>query len=272
MGTPPSLNDKPKGGVTGGTEPLPGPLVEFLRDVIRSPDEYKGIASNEKGSTDASGELKGLLSSSGHTKSTVMTSPQHNFPTAFREVQSSSSEFSQIFQSGGMLKQMNATSPKFRPGIALHNSTLSPMAAETSRSSSRSSRTDIQTKPGDKTTTTQPHPLQTPQPLATPTQQPTEPRTQTSPLGRNGRRVDGGAPGPPDDGPPGPSGDGPPGSHRDGTPAPPRRHRPAATPTPTGTPEPAASTGSSRVTERSGGGCCSCILSFFKSCIKACKC
>ncbi|KAI0288570.1 hypothetical protein BC826DRAFT_680105 [Russula brevipes] len=220
MGTPPtsSLNDKPKGGVAGGTEPLPGPLVEFLHDVIRSPDKHKEIVSNEKGSTDASGALKGLLPSSGHTKTTAMTSQQHNFPIAFRAVQSagSSSDFSQISQSGGMLKQVNTTNPKLQSGIALPNSALSLPAAETSRSSSRSSRMDI------------------------PTQRPTETRTQTPLLGRNGRRTDGGAPGPPGGGPPGPphGGDGSPGSHRDGTSGPAREHRPAATWTPTEAPRP----------------------------------
>ncbi|KAI0288975.1 hypothetical protein BC826DRAFT_971219 [Russula brevipes] len=246
----PTVISEPKSGATGGSEPIPEPLVEFLRDVIHSPDGYKGIVSNEKRPTVASGELKGFLPSSGHTKTTAMTSPQNNSQsaTAFYSVQPSDGQFAQISQSGGTLKQPNATNPKFRSGIALHNSALSPPAAETTRSSSRSSRMDIPPKPSDKTTTTQPHPLQTPQPLATPNQQPTETRTQTPPLGRNGMPADGGAPGPPGGGPQGPPGDDG-GSHRDGTPGPPRGRRPAATSAPAEAPRRAARAESQRQPE-----------------------
>ncbi|KAI0288974.1 hypothetical protein BC826DRAFT_642781 [Russula brevipes] len=261
--TSPSPIDQPNGRVTGETETLPEPLL-VVRDVLRSPDEYKGIVPPNADKLvvpigNVSRELEGLLPSSGHTKTTAMA-PPHNSPIAFRSVHPSSSDFPPILQTGGRSKQVAATNSKFRPEIALHNSTLSPMGPETSRSSSRSSRMEIQTKPDDETTKTQPHHLQISQSQANPAQQPSSSAafTQLFPPAH--------APcGPPE--PPGVAG----------------RQKPpfAGRPTPLSSPNPPFSGRPKPRVARSPSpgpgppcwqGCCSCFLSFFKCCSSLFKC
>jgi hypothetical protein len=245
--TSPSSIDKPKGRVTGETEALPEALV---RDVLRSPDEYKGIVSpnaDEPVSTGGSRELEGLLPSSGHTKTTAMP-PPHNSPIAFRSVHSTSYGFSPILQPGDMLKQVATTNSKIRPTIPSHNPTSSPLATRTSRSSSRSSRMDIQTKAGDETTKTPSYHLQTSQPQANPALQPSEAYTQLSPLERNGRRTDSGQPEPPGGEPPKPP-DGVPPEPSDGPPNLPFAGKPKSAE------KPKPPTGPSN-----RQGCCSCFL------------
>ncbi|KAI0288972.1 hypothetical protein BC826DRAFT_1034432 [Russula brevipes] len=292
-----TLMGQPQGEIEGVHELSP----ELLSDFSSSP--YKAIAPpDKKGYTDLSGDPKGLLLSSGHANATSVTPLQYNSqsPVAFRAVQSSSSDFAQIFHTRGSVKQ-RSSNPKLSQGNTLHelghvnapsvtpvqhNSQVVFHSAQPSSSDighdhvsasvavdamgehSQKLRTGIAVKAGDETTTTEPLRLETSQQLAIPTQQSTETRTQPSPLESNEGRAGGAAPGPPDDEPPGPPGNGPPGPHRDKPRGQPRR--PAATPRSTEGQKSAASAASLREPEPSGGGCCSGVLSFFKSCIKAC--
>jgi hypothetical protein len=271
--TSPTLTGQPQGEVTGETEELPGLLPELLSDFLGSPNEYKGIVPpDEKGYTDLSGEPKGLLLSLGHTTAKSVTPLQHNSqpPVAFRAVPSSSSDFAQIFHTGGSVKQRNSNL-KLRQGNTPHDAVLAPTTVDTMGENSQKPRTGIAAKAGGETAATQPLRLETPQQLVIPTstQQPTETRTQLSPLERNDGRAGGAGPGPPGDEPPGPPGNGVPGPHRDrprGQPS-----RPAATPRSTEGQQAAASAASTREPESpEAGGCCSSVLSFFKSCIEAC--